>query len=124
MAAVTLLPAVLSLVADPAQSVASFTADWSEKPSVDVSVRSMANGRRRVVRRAGSSVSLSWTMRLLTREQVVLVKSWAGREVMIRDRQGRKEFGVYQIGSVSDFKAGDAHDVSFTFESVSYDESV
>ena len=123
MASVDIGPAVLCLADDPSQRIVAYTAGWSDQTVKRVEVREMAGGRLRAVTRAGSRRSLGWTMRKLTKAQVLLAEDWAGRVVMIRDRQGRKEYGVYAEVTVTDRRAGDLHDVVFALQSVTFVEA-
>ena len=124
MTAVKIGPAILTLL-DTGEQLAAYTADWSEQTERAGSVRVMANGRRRIVSRAGSARTLQWTFRAISAAQVATLAAWSGRMVMVRDFTGRKEFGVYFATDVTDRRnRPDEHDVRLTLQSASFSEAV
>ncbi len=122
MAAVSLSPAIIALADDPTQAVASFTAGRSRALEVPGSVRRMANGRLRTVRRAGSARQVGVTLVSVTPAQVRTLESWAGRTVLYRDSWGVKVYGAFFTVGVVDFTDRTRHDVTLTLSEVSYSE--
>lgn len=124
MASVTLDRVHLSLADDLTSSVAAFSSGRSEVLSVPGSVRRMANGRLRVVSRAGSSSEIGATLRNLSPTQVALLRSWVGRTVLFRDVWGRKVWGAFFSVNVTDYKDRLAQDVELSISEVTYSEAV
>ena len=124
MAAVGLVPAVLSLADDPSQALAVLTADRSETVSAQGSVRRMANGRLRVVQQAGKATSISVKLPSVTAAQVAVLRDWTGRLVLYRDKWGRKVYGAWFELQVTDYPEPDRYDVSLSLSEASYSEAV
>lgn len=124
MATVVLERPVLSLASDLTQQVTAYTSDRSEQIVVPGEVRRMANGRLRVVSRAGTATTLGVTFRHLTPAQVTLLRSWAGRTVLFRDVWGRKLYGAYFTVDVQDYRDRLAQDCKLTLSEVTYSEAV
>lgn len=122
MAVVLLDRVFLSLVADMTQMVPALSADRTEVQVVPGEVRRMANGRLRIVTRAGSARTLGVTLRNLTPANVELLRAWEGKTVLFRDVWGRKMFGAYFGIDVKDYRDRSAQDVSFTLSEVTVSE--
>jgi hypothetical protein len=123
VASVVLSRAFLSDVADLANPLVCYTAERSDRRAVAGQVRVMANGRRRVVTRAGDARDLGMTLRLLTPAQVETLAAWRGRVVLFRDVRGRRVFGTFFDLAVRDYADRSGHDVTLTLTEVTYDES-
>lgn len=59
----------------------------------------------------------------LSQDDYDLLNEFLGHTTLLRDRHGRKTFGVFFAVTVIDFRDS-AYDVSLVFESVTYDEFV
>lgn len=123
MAAVALTRVFLSLADDPAQVIAAFSADPSEREDIDGAVESYGD-RRRIVLGDDEGRTLQRTLRLLTPAQVALLRSWKGRALLLRDKKGRKAYGTFFQLQVVDYVDRDSADVSLTFIESSFDEAV
>ncbi len=122
MAVPTLSPAVIALADDPSQAIEAFTNGRSRVLEVPGSVRRMANGRLRTVRRAGSARQVGVTLVSVTPAQVVTLESWAGRTVLYRDSWGCKVFGAYFNVAVVDFTDRKRHNVTLSLSEVTVSE--
>lgn len=123
MATVTLEQAWVHLASDLTQNISCWSADWSDTRSVRGEVRTYANGRRRIIRRAGTQRQLGVTLKLLTAEQVDTLAGWAGETVLIRDKRGRKLYCTWFDVTVIDHVDG-AHDVTVQAAEVTHSEAV
>ncbi len=122
MAAVTLSPAILALADDPSQAVAAFTSGRSRTLEVPGSVKRMANGRLRTVRRAGTARQLGVTLVSVTPAQVRTLEGWAGRTILYRDSWGVKLYGAFFGVGVVDFTNRGRYDVTLSLSEVSFSE--
>jgi len=102
VATVLLEKAWMNLASDLSQSLALWSADWSDNRSVPGDVHTYAGGRRRVVSRAGKMRNLSVTFPVITSAQWETLVGWAGETVLLRDKRGRIVWCVYFSVSVSD----------------------
>lgn len=75
----------------------AFTWVSGTTPNIEVraEVRALANGRLRMVSRAGRVASTTWNLTRISRPQVDWLEAHAGRLVCVRDDRGRKFYGVY-----------------------------
>ncbi len=124
MASVSLDRVFLSLASDPSQVVAAFSSDAADVQEKPGEVRRMANGRLRVVSRAGTARTIGRTLRTLPPADVETVRSWAGSVVLFRDVMGRKVFGAYFVIDVMDAKDRSGQDVKLELSQVSFSEAV
>jgi len=106
MASVLLETAWVNLASDLSQSLALWSADWSDDRSVPGAIRTYAGGRRRVVSRAGKLRNLSVTFPTIIGAQVETLVGWAGQTVLLRDKRGRLVWCVYFSAAVSDRRDG------------------
>jgi len=118
MAVLNLETAWVNLASDLSQSLALWSADWSDGRSVPGDVRTYAGGRRRVVSRAGKLRNLSVTFPTVTGAQVETLVGWAGQTILLRDKRGRIVWCVYFSVSVSDRRDG-TYDVTVQVAEVS-----
>ena len=123
MAAANLSPAVLSLADDLSQSVAFFTAARSRQVETPGSVRRMANGRLRVVRRAGRSSSVGVQAVSVTPAQQRTLEDWAGRVVLYRDSWGVKVYATYFVAGIVDHQDRQRRDVTLNLAEVTISEA-
>lgn len=123
MASVVLDRVWVHLASDLNSHVTFFSADWSDNRSARGEVRTYANGRRRVIRRAGTSRQIGFTAKVLTRVQVDTLVSWAGRVVLVRDTKGRKVYCTFFTVDVGDFVDG-SHEVTVAATEVTFSEAV
>lgn len=124
MASVTLDRAFLSLAADPSKYVRVVTSDRAEVQAAPGEVRRMANGRLRVVSRAGNARTVGATLRTLSAADVATVRSWLGSVVLFRDVWGRKVYGAFFEVDVVDAKDRSGQDVKLTLAEVTFSEAV
>jgi predicted 3-demethylubiquinone-9 3-methyltransferase (glyoxalase superfamily) len=125
MSGVVLRTVWLNLAADPAQAMAfPFMSSLSVNTEQQGEVRQLANGRRRVVRRAGKGRSVELSLPNCTREQVAWLEDRLGQTMCIRDDRGRKLFGAYFALAVSEHRYNSEADVSVTCSEVSHSVAV
>lgn len=125
MSTVTLTGVWLSLAADPSEYRA-FPYVTALQPSTAVQgvVRLLANGRERVVRRAGRSTPMTLTFET-TQADVSWLEDHVGETVCVRDDMGRKFFGAFfEVLVQEDTVDRDRPVVSLTIRSVSFSEAV
>ena len=99
-------------------------ASEDETDAVAGEVRTYANGRRRIVRRAGTATSLSVTFPSTDRTTIDWLRAHKGNTLMLRDPYGRKVWGTFFSLSVPEKGSAQLPDASFTFESTSASEEV
>lgn len=87
-------------------------------------VRAYANGRSRLIRRAGQSRLTTVALPLLDRTQVLWLEAHADQLVLMRDQMGRKFYGVYSGAMFEERGYVDEADSSLTVTEVSYSEAV
>lgn len=126
MATVDLRTLWLNLASDPSQA-ASFpymsALTWTKEQPGEV--RRYANGRLRVVRRAGKPKSADVALPGCDRAQVDWLEEHVGRVVCVRDDRGRKVFGVYLAVAVTELSLPRGRaDVSLSLAEVTYSEVV
>lgn len=126
MTTVELCAIWLNLAADPSDYM-SFDRPATMAPTtdMDVSVRTLANGRRRVVRRAGVARSYALTLPYCNRAQIEWLEDHVGQTVCVRDDRGRKMFGVYSSVPVTESTLwNDRGDAQLTVAGITYSEAV
>lgn len=123
MVAITLRQAWINLVATGAGVTAPTTGRGLEG-DVGGEVRGYAGGRQRFIGKEGVSGQFTLTLRLLTLTQVVLLESWRGRLVQVRDHRGQQVFGVYVALTRVEHKNPALYDASIVVRAVTYDEGV
>lgn len=97
----------------------------SSGPTTGGEVRMYANGRTRLITRAGTPRTTRARLPLCTREQVLWLEAHAGQVVLVRDAQGRKFYGVFFSPVFEEYGAVyDGASVEITLTEVSYDEAV
>lgn len=125
MASVSLARAWVHLASDLSQSVDLWSADWSDVPGVRGDVRTYANGRVRIVRRAGRTRELAITFPIVTEAELDFLISLAGEVALVRSKpgggnRGRKVYCTWFEVPTTDRKDGTyiakvkATEVSFT----------
>lgn len=125
MATVTLTTVWLNLALDPTVYVSLPTLDGlSVERAQDGEVRVLANGRRRLVRRAGVGRSASLEVRAATRAEVDWLEDHVGDLVCVRDDRGRKFFGAYLVVEADEIRGNDFADVTLALSEVSHSEAV
>lgn len=83
-------------------------------------VRTYAQGRRRVIRRAGRSRTYDRTFPAVSDAWLEWMGDHIGSTVMVRDPKGRLFFGVFWSLDVTDLPGGAPPDVTVEFEDVTY----
>jgi hypothetical protein len=126
MATVQLRTLWLNLASDPSQAM-SFpymsALTWSKEQPGEV--RRYANGRTRIIRRAGQTRTAEVTLTGCNREQIDWLEEHVGDLVCVRDDRGRKVFGAYLIVPVAEAQhRRDRGDVSLSLAEVSFSEAV
>lgn len=125
VAAVQLTGIWINVAADPS-NYRSFPYVTAYSPSTQVQAqpRILANGRERVVRRAGVSTPMSVTFET-TQADVDWLNSVVGETVCVRDDVGRKMFGYFDSVPVTeDTVDRDRPVVTLQIRSLSYSEAV
>ena len=121
--ALTLRDLWINRADDPSQYVV-LEGTITEKQARSGQVRTMANGRRRVVTRAGESKEYAVSANRVEVDTINLLASWAGDVLAYRDPQGRKVFGTFFEVSTEPWNGFQVGSVSFTFTNVTYSEEV
>lgn len=110
-------------------TLVSVHASYPERTSddeVDGEIRAYAGGRLRSITSARTKATYPIVLQLLNDTDTALLKTWRGRLLLLRDGEGRRVFGTYFARSIEDYydAAGTLHDVSLTFQELTFDESV
>ena len=93
--------------------------------SQDGQVRTLANGRTRIVKRAGTPRTFSLSLPYLQRADIAWLEAHVGDLLCIRDHLGRKAYGVYFDVPVKEVQyVSDRADVDLSLTEVSHSESV
>lgn len=125
MATVTLGTVWLNLVSDPSVSLTLPTmASLSIATGQDGEVRRLANGRLRLVKRAGQARSASVDIEGATRTEVEWLEDHVGDLLCVRDDRGRKFFGAYMGVEADEVRANDYANVSLVLTEVTHSEAV
>lgn len=125
MATVTLGTVWLNLAADPTVYLSLPTmSSLSITTGQDGEVRRMANGRLRLIRRAGQARSASVDIDGATRTEVDWLEEHVGDLLCVRDDRGRKFFGVYMSVDADEIRANDYANVSLALTEVTHSEAV
>lgn len=114
MASVPLDRFFIHLRSDLANHLKFFTTGRGDERGVPGEVRRYANGRLRVIVRAGEAQTLAATLVQVTDAELDLLESWLGRQVMVRDHRGRRMYAVFFQMQVTDHTTGD-YDVAVSF---------
>jgi hypothetical protein len=88
--------------------------------------RSYAGGRIRVITTSDDTRTYPIVMQSLSDSDLLLLDSWRGHVVLLRDAMGWRKWGSYVAMSWNDVPGGDGmiHDVSLTFQEISFSEAV
>ena len=116
----------LTDVANPAMSVHGSFSERKSDDEVAGDVRPYAGGRLRSITSARTKATYPIVVQLLSDSDAALLKAWRGRVLLLRDSAGRRVFGTYFARSVEDFPmtSGTLHNVSLTFQEITYFEAV
>lgn len=123
MATVLLRNLWINRTDDPSQYV-ELEGTISETQAVEGEIRTMANGRRRVVRKAGGSRGFSVSANRVDVDTVNLLASWAGEVLTYRDPQGRKVHGVFFSTSLQPWNGHQVGSLTFQFDQITHSEAV
>lgn len=105
------------------QSVKGYTANGrSHQRSGDGETRRLAGGRFRAVGTLGVRRTQSFAIRDLSLTDVEMLESWIGQTVLVRDKRGRRMFGVYWSVPTTDRKDPSYYDVALDVTEVTYQE--
>lgn len=125
-ALVDLAAVFLNLAANPSDRLALYTVTGLQ-PATEVraDVRSLANGRQRVVRQAGKPRSYSLKVEQLDRAGISWLEQHAGETMCIRDDRGRKFYAAFFAVPVDESTLwNDRGDVDLRISEVSATEAV
>jgi hypothetical protein len=123
MATVQLRDLWISRTDDPSQAIV-LEGTITEKQARLGEVRMMANGRRRVVTRAGQVKEYAVAANRVEVATVNLLASWAGDVLMYRDPQGRKVAGTFFEVDAVPWNGHQVASVTFSFANVTASEAV
>lgn len=121
MAGITLDRLYLHRADDLATYLAFYTSGRGDQRSLDGEVRAYANGRNRIITRAGTARSLPVTVRQATDADLDTLEEWRGELLMLRDHRGRLVYGTYFTLAVADYKDRSGYDVSLEFVESTHD---
>lgn len=116
----------LTDVTNPSVSAKATSPDRDWDSGLDGVIRVYAGGRRRVIISAHRSRAFPLTLRWVGNEaQILLLESWTGRVLLLRDNLGRRVFGTFLHVAFSDdaVVGGIRHTAALTFTEVSYQEA-
>jgi hypothetical protein len=123
MATVLLRDLWINRTDDPTQSVV-IEGTITEKLATTGEVRTLANGRRRIVRRAESVKEYAVAANRVEVETINLLASWAGAVLTYRDAQGRKVHGTFFELNATPWNGFQVASLTFAFTNVSFSEAV
>lgn len=110
---------------DTGQAIAAASGrDRAQAFATDLSVRTYASGRRRAISVPGEKGELTWRLVAVGQSTKDLLRSWATLAVQVRDHRGQKWFGTYEGITVGEYMRTDLYAVTFTLQTVSFDEGV
>lgn len=113
----------LNSVADPSDNMAFRTGTFTMTSAVQGEVRTLANGRMRLIRRAGAPKSHSVVIRHPSPDQLDFLLSHVGDLLTLRDPAGGKYHGVY-MSLASPRIPSMADDITLSFTEVTHSEAV
>ncbi len=87
-------------------------------------VRQYANGNLRLVTTVGVAEVYQTTLRAVSSADVATLDSWFNQIVLMRDRVGRRVWGVFSGRTVGDYPRSDAHDYTLTVSALTFVEGV
>jgi hypothetical protein len=122
-AIVTLRDLWITRTDDPSQAIV-LEGTMTEKQAVAGEVRTLANGRRRIIRRAGQAREFAVSANRVEVATVHLLASWAGEVLTYRDPQGRKVHGTFFEVDAVPWNGHQVASVTFSFTNVTYSEAV
>jgi hypothetical protein len=88
----------------------------------DGEVRRLAGGRFRSVGTLGVRRTQSFVIRDLTQADIDTLEEWVGQLVLVRDKRGRKMYGVYWSVDNADKYSPDYYDIAISLTEVTYEE--
>ena len=122
----TFTDAWLTLAADPTQSVHAAYPDRGHHKETAGEFRPYVGGRIRVITKALKTATFPLTMQLLSDSDVALLELWQGQLVLLRDGAGRRVWGSFLAGDVTELRAaeGTLSNMALVFTAVTYSEAV
>lgn len=81
-------------------------------------VRSYASGRQRSITRAGQRGTFAFTLLMLPLPTVLLLESWIGVPVQVRDHKGQLFVGVFFEVPAAEYRDRSLWDVSLALQTV------
>lgn len=125
MASITLRTLWLTSTSDLSDSLSfPMLAKLTVTPAKPGETRRYANGRIRMVTRAGRAQSAAVTLPACDREQVQWLDEHTGQVLLVRSKDGRKFYGAYFDLTLDEHGYEDAADVALTLDEVTVDEAV
>lgn len=115
----------LTDVTDPTISVHASSPERAHAFATDGEVRFYGK-RRRVITTDRKSATFPVVLQWLTVPDLAQIEAWQGQVVLLRDPQGRRVFGTFFAGDVTDryLVGGWRSVITLTFTEVDFDESV
>lgn len=105
------------------QSVKGYTANGrAHQRSAEGETRRMAGGRFRAVGTLGVRRTQTFAIRDLSLSDIETLENWIGETVLVRDKRGRRMFGVYWSVPTQDRKDPNYYDVALEVTEVTYQE--
>lgn len=92
--------------------------------TMQLDVRTYANGRRRSIAVQGEQGTLTYSLRPVSQATKDLLRSWAGTTVQVRDNRGQKWYGVFAGVNVDEYLQANMYTVSITVQTTTVVEGV
>ncbi|MBM0275090.1 hypothetical protein [Micromonospora tarensis] len=110
---------------DTGEAVAAYSGrDRPQTYQADGDVETFAGGRQRAVTIEGEQGTVSLTLRQVPLATVVLLRSWKGLPVQVRDHRGQSWAGVFFTVTPSELTETNWYDVAITVRTVTVAEGV
>lgn len=110
---------------DTGEAVSGASArDRTQAFSMELAVRTYANGRRRAIGTVGEVGEIPYTLQMADLATVSRLRTWVGINVQVRDHRGQKWFGVFAGLAVAEYMRPDLYRVSFTLLTTTTTEGV
>lgn len=110
---------------DSGQAVSALSdVDRQQEYSIAGDVRTYAGGRQRSIVTAGERGKFQVTLKMVNMAQILLLRSWMGIPVAVRDARGQRVVGVFRTVPVRERREVGEYDVTLSVETVSIVEGV
>jgi hypothetical protein len=107
---------------DTGEAVSAQSADRAQDYEMAGEVRTFAGGRQRAFGRVGEVGQFAFTLRVVSLATIVVLRSWEGIAVQVRDHRGQRFFGTYFGVKVGEHKGTALYDVAIALHVVSVAE--